>query len=125
VILVSTRRNAWYEYAPVATVGSVVGAYITFRLAHKAGEAYLDSKFSETKAAALLLKVFKKRGTGTLIASTAIPFPFPTSLIFAATGPPNIAEVNFSRLSRRLRNGGEPRATGSQSTSVGRLQVIW
>ena len=30
--------------------------------------------------------VFKKWGTGTLVASTAIPFPFPTSRVFAAAG---------------------------------------
>ena len=32
------------------------------------------------------LGVFKKWGTGTLVVSTAIPFPFPTSLVFAAAG---------------------------------------
>jgi uncharacterized membrane protein YdjX (TVP38/TMEM64 family) len=30
--------------------------------------------------------VFKNWGTGTLVATTAIPFPFPTSLVFAAAG---------------------------------------
>jgi membrane protein YqaA with SNARE-associated domain len=84
-ILVSTRLDPWYEYAAVATIGSTLGAYITFRLARKAGEAYLDSKFGQAKVAAFL-RVFKRWGTGTLIASTAIPFPFPTSLVFAAAG---------------------------------------
>jgi membrane protein DedA with SNARE-associated domain len=32
------------------------------------------------------LGVFRKWGTGTLVASTAIPFPFPTSMVFAAAG---------------------------------------
>jgi membrane protein YqaA with SNARE-associated domain len=84
-ILVTTRRDPWYEYVAVATVGSTIGAYITFRLAHKAGEAYLESKFGKARVSAFLA-VFKKWGTGTLIASTAIPFPFPTSLVFAAAG---------------------------------------
>jgi|SRR5579862_5443658 len=84
-ILVSTRRNPWYEYAVVATIGSTIGAYITFRLARKAGEAYLESKFGQAKVSALLA-IFKNWGTGTLVASTAIPFPFPTSLVFAAAG---------------------------------------
>ena len=84
-ILVSTRRNPWYEYVAVATAGSVLGAYITFRLARKAGAAYLNSKFGQKKVAASL-KIFQKWGTGTLIASTAVPFPFPTSLVFAAAG---------------------------------------
>lgn len=85
VILVSTRLDPWYEYATVATVGSTIGAYLTFRLARKAGQAYLDSKFGKARVAAFL-GVFRKWGTGTLVASTAIPFPFPTSLVFAAAG---------------------------------------
>ena len=84
-ILVSTRPGDWYEYAAVATVGSTIGAYITFRLARKAGEAYLEGKFGKSRVSAALA-IFKKWGTGTLIASTAIPFPFPTSLVFAAAG---------------------------------------
>jgi membrane protein YqaA with SNARE-associated domain len=84
-ILVTTRRDPWYEYAAVATAGSTIGAYITFRLARKAGEAYLESKFGQAKVSAFLA-VFRKWGTGTLVASTAIPFPFPTSMVFAAAG---------------------------------------
>src|SRR5580700_6990293 len=84
-ILVAARHDPWYEYAAFATVGSTIGAYITFRLARKAGQAYLDSKFGQAKVSALLA-VFKNWGTGTLVASTAIPFPFPTSLVFAAAG---------------------------------------
>jgi membrane protein YqaA with SNARE-associated domain len=84
-ILVGTHRDPWHEYAAVAAVGSTIGAYITFRLARKAGDAYLESKFGHAKVAAFL-GVFKKWGTGTLVASTAIPFPFPTSLVFAAAG---------------------------------------
>ena len=84
-ILAGTHRNPWYEYAAVATAGSVIGAYITFRLARRAGAAYLESKFGGGRVSAFL-KLFQKWGTGTLVASTAIPFPFPTSLVFAAAG---------------------------------------
>jgi membrane protein YqaA with SNARE-associated domain len=87
-ILAATHRNPWYEYAAVATAGSVIGAYFTFRLARKAGSAYLNSKFGEGKVSALL-RVFKKWGAGTLIVSTAVPFPFPTSMFFAAAGASN------------------------------------
>jgi len=84
-ILVSTHRLPWYEYAVVATVGSTIGAYLTFRVARKTGQAYLDSKFGQARVAAFL-SLFRKWGTGTLVASTAIPFPFPTSLVFATAG---------------------------------------
>ena len=84
-ILAGSHRNPWYEYAAVATAGSVIGAYITFHIARKAGSAYLNSKFGQGKVSTFL-KLFEKSGTGTLVASTAIPFPFPTSMVFAAAG---------------------------------------
>jgi membrane protein YqaA with SNARE-associated domain len=84
-ILAGSHRNPWYEYAAAATAGSVIGAYITFRVARKAGAAYLNSKFGQGKVSTFL-KVFQKSGTGTLVASTAIPIPFPTSMVFAAAG---------------------------------------
>src|SRR5580692_9094841 len=87
-ILAATHRNPWYEYAAVTTVGSVIGAFLTFRIARKAGSAYLNSKFGHGKVPTLL-KLFEKWGTGTLVASTAIPFPFPTSMFFAAAGASN------------------------------------
>jgi membrane protein YqaA with SNARE-associated domain len=84
-ILAASHRGPWYEYAAVATAGSVIGAYITFRLARKAGEAYLDSKFGQGRVSAFL-KLFQQSGTATLVATTAIPLPFPTSMVFAAAG---------------------------------------
>lgn len=84
-VLSASHRNPWYEYAATATAGSVIGAYLTFRLARKAGSAYLESKFKKGKLAKFL-KLFQKWGTGTLVASTAIPIPTPTSMFFAAAG---------------------------------------
>jgi membrane protein YqaA with SNARE-associated domain len=84
-ILAASHRNPWYEYAAMATAGSVIGAFITFRLARSAGAAYLHRKFGKGRVAALL-KVFQKRGTTALAISTAVPFPFPTSALFAAAG---------------------------------------
>ena len=84
-ILAATHRGPWYEYAAVATAGSLIGAYLTFRIARKAGSAYLDSKFGKKRVSAIK-RVFEKWGTGALAASTAIPIPFPTSMFFAAAG---------------------------------------
>ena len=84
-ILAATHRNPWYEYAAVATAGSVIGAFLTFRLARRAGSAYLQSKFANRKLDSIL-SFFHKWGTGALAVSTAVPFPFPTSVLFAAAG---------------------------------------
>jgi membrane protein YqaA with SNARE-associated domain len=84
-VLAASHRNSWYEYAATATAGSIIGAYLTFRLARKAGTAYLDKKFKKGTVSKFL-NLFKKWGTGTLVASTAIPLPTPTSMFFAAAG---------------------------------------
>jgi membrane protein YqaA with SNARE-associated domain len=84
-ILAASHRNPWYEYAVVATAGSVIGAYLTFRLARKAGSAYLHSKFGHRKLDAIL-NFFHKWGTSALAVSTAVPIPMPTSMLFAAAG---------------------------------------
>ncbi len=93
-ILAASHRNPWYEYAAVATVGSVIGAYLTFRIARKAGSAYLESKFKKGRVAKFL-KLFNKWGSGTLFASVAIPFPTPTSMFFAAAGASNFRTGKF------------------------------
>jgi membrane protein YqaA with SNARE-associated domain len=97
VILVMTRHNPWYEYAAVSALGSTIGALITFHLARKAGEAFLENKFGQRKVTAYL-GLFKKWGSGTLVASSAIPFPFPTSLIFAAAGASKYRQGKFVAL---------------------------
>lgn len=84
-ILAASHRPLWYEYAASATAGSLVGAYLTFRLAQKAGSAYLERKFKKSRISKFL-KLFKRWGTGTLFASAAIPLPSPTSMFFAAAG---------------------------------------
>jgi len=93
-ILAARQTNPWYEFAAVATAGSVIGAYFTFRIARRAGSAYLHSKFGSHKVNGML-QFFQKWGTGSLVASTAIPFPFPTSLLFAAAGASNYSAARF------------------------------
>ena len=93
-ILAASHRPLWYEYAAAATAGSVIGAYITFRLAHKAGSAYLESKFNKSRLSKFL-NLFKRWGTGTLMASAAIPLPSPTSLFFAAAGASDYPKGKF------------------------------
>lgn len=104
-ILAASHRNPWYEYAAVATAGSISGAYITFEIARRAGSAYFSSKF-RGRAVSGVLQLFERWGTGILAASSAIPFPFPTSLLYAAAGVSNydtrryLAIVSVSRAAR-------------------------
>lgn len=84
-VLAARHAEPWLYYALIATAGSVIGAYITFKTARKAGASYLERRFGKRKVSKLLER-FQKWGTGALVVSSAVPFPFPTSFFFAAAG---------------------------------------
>lgn len=85
IFLVATRPHPWYEFAAAAIAGSVLGAYLTFRAARRAGREFLYGKFG-SRSLPKLLSYFDKWGSGAIVASTAIPFPLPTGVFFAAAG---------------------------------------
>jgi len=119
-ILAATHRNPWYEYAAVATAGSVIGAYLTFKIARRAGSAYLHSKFGYRKLD-VILSFFHKWGTGAIAVSTAVPFPWPTSVLFAAAGASN---YGVGRRGRMV-DGPEIENSGPQCCSVsGNLRLV-
>jgi membrane protein YqaA with SNARE-associated domain len=104
-ILAARHREPWYYYAIIAAAGSTLGAYITFRMAHRAGAGYLREKFGERRVAKLL-EIFEHWGTGVLVLSTAVPIPSPTAAFFAASGVLNysprkfLVVVTLSRMAR-------------------------
>jgi membrane protein YqaA with SNARE-associated domain len=93
-ILAARHREPWYYYAAIATTGSVIGAYITFRMARHAGAGYMRDKFGERKVTKLLA-YFERWGAGILALSSAVPIPSPTSALFAAAGVLNYPTRNF------------------------------
>ncbi len=93
-IFAARHHDPWYYYAAVTTTGSVIGAYITYRMAQRAGAGYMRDKFGERRVAKLL-GFFKRWGTGALVLSAAVPFPSPTSAFFAAAGVLNYRRRNF------------------------------
>ncbi len=94
VVLAASHGDLWWMYAAVATAGSVLGAYLTFRISRKAGQAYIDKKFKKGKVSKVL-KVYRRWGTVALFASCAIPFPTPTGIFFAAAGVSKVPLTKF------------------------------
>jgi membrane protein YqaA with SNARE-associated domain len=94
VILAASRRDLWWLYAVAATTGSVLGAYLTFRIARRAGQAYIDKKYKKGKVSKVL-QVYRRWGAVALFASCAIPFPTPTGILFAAAGVSRVPPTRF------------------------------
>jgi len=84
-ILAARHVEPWWFYSIVATGGSVLGAYLTFRAARSGGAEYLQKKFGKKRVDGFLA-LFERWGTSGLVVSAAVPFPFPTSALFAAAG---------------------------------------
>lgn len=84
-ILAARHLEPWWFYSTLATSGSVLGAYLTFRTARAGGADYLQKKFGKKRVDGFL-GIFERWGTSGLVVSAAVPFPFPTSALFAAAG---------------------------------------
>jgi membrane protein YqaA with SNARE-associated domain len=85
ILLAAARREYWWYYAIMATVGAVLGGYITYRLAAKGGKEALEKRIGKNRAE----KVYKKFDQGgflTVLVGAMLPPPFPIVPILLAAG---------------------------------------
>ena len=86
VILLSARHHEWWAYyAFMATVGEVLGGYLTYRLAEKGGQQTLEKKVGKPRAEKIY-KHFEKRGFMTVFTGAILPPPFPFTSVLMAAG---------------------------------------
>jgi len=86
ILLAWHNRGWWVYYALVATVGEVIGGYLTYRFAEKGGEKALEQRFGEARTAQVY-EWFEQRGTGLVVMVGAIlPPPFPFTPVLTAAG---------------------------------------
>lgn len=95
VILLSAHHRAWWPYyAFMAVVGSVIGGYLTYRLAEKGGEEMLEKKVGKAKANKVYRR-FKKHGFGAIVLGAILPPPFPVVPFLIAAGAMQYPKKNF------------------------------
>jgi membrane protein YqaA with SNARE-associated domain len=85
IILAAHQRTWWPYYAVMATIGSVVGAYITYRLARKQGDRALHARLSQRNAK-LVTETFEKWGFGAIALPALLPPPMPMVPFVIAAG---------------------------------------
>ncbi len=86
VILLSAHRPAWWGYyAIMATVGEVLGGFVTYRLAEKGGRAVLERKMGNSRLEKIYRR-FEKRGFMTVFTGSLLPLPFPFTPVLMAAG---------------------------------------
>src|ERR1700734_645329 len=85
IVLAAHQRTWWPYYAVMATIGSVVGAYITYRLARKQGDKALHARLSQRNAK-LVTEPFEKWGFGAIALPALLPPPMPMVPFVIAAG---------------------------------------
>jgi membrane protein YqaA with SNARE-associated domain len=75
----------WWYYALMSTVGSLVGALITYRMGQRMGGGWIEEKIGQ-KRTEQVRNAVKHHGSASIFVSTIAPPPFPTSWFFVAAG---------------------------------------
>ena len=85
ILLAAHRREPWVYYAFMATAGSVLGGYLTYRMARKGGKETLEKRFSKKKAARIYA-ISEKWGFAAVAIPALLPPPFPIVAMLLAAG---------------------------------------
>ncbi len=85
ILLSMAHPQLWWYYAIMATIGSVIGGYFTYRMGEKGGEQTLEKKISKRRAEKVY-KMFEKYGAWTIVIGSVLPPPVPISPFFIAPG---------------------------------------
>src|SRR5579862_1211114 len=84
IVLASRQTDLWLYYALMATIGSLAGGFITYRLAQKGGKEALERKFSKQRVGQIV-KIFERWGFGSIAIPAMLPPPVPmVPFLFAA-----------------------------------------
>ena len=92
--LAARHREPWFYYALMATIGAVVGGYITYALARKGGKEAMERKLSKRRAAKVY-KRFERWGFGAIAIPAILPPPFPFVPFLLAAGAMQYSRVKF------------------------------
>jgi membrane protein YqaA with SNARE-associated domain len=76
IVLAARDAQLWPYYAVMATIGSVLGAFLTYRLARKGGEKTLEKRLSP-KTMKKVTKIFERGGFAAIAISAVLPPPMP------------------------------------------------
>jgi len=85
ILLAMSRRQPWWYYTIMATAGSLIGSYLTYRVGLKGGEHTLEKKFSGRQTRKIYA-MFEKRGFLTVAIGAVAPPPVPATPFFLAPG---------------------------------------
>jgi len=94
IFLSARHRDLWFYYAVMATVGSVIGGYVTYRLARKGGKETLARRFSR-KTMDKSYRIFARWGFAAIAIPALLPPPAPMVPFVLAAGAMHYSVSRF------------------------------
>jgi membrane protein YqaA with SNARE-associated domain len=92
--LAARHREPWPYYAAMATLGAVIGGYITYALARKGGKETMERKLSK-KRATQVSDAFERWGFFAVAVPALMPPPFPFVPFLIAAGAMQYSPKKF------------------------------
>jgi membrane protein YqaA with SNARE-associated domain len=92
--LAARHQEPWPYYALMATLGAVLGGFITYSLARKGGKETMERKLSK-KRAAQFSKAFERWGFAAVAIPALMPPPFPFLPFLLAAGAMQYSRKKF------------------------------
>ena len=94
VVLMVVKNKAWMPYyATMATLGSVAGCYVLYRIAER-GEEFIARRM-RTPRADRVLAAYRKRGVLALMIPAILPPPAPFKLFVLLAGAAGVRPLQF------------------------------
>src|SRR5271167_4229240 len=88
------HREPWLYYAFMATLGAVIGGYITYALARRGGKEAMERKLSK-KRAAQVCNAFERWGFAAVVIPALLPPPVPFLPFLLAAGAMQYSRKKF------------------------------
>jgi membrane protein YqaA with SNARE-associated domain len=85
ILLAGRQQELWLYYAVMATVGSVIGGFVTYRLARKGGKEALERRFTRRKVDKVC-EIFERWGFSAIAIPAFLPPPVPMVPFLLAAG---------------------------------------
>lgn len=79
------HRGLWWYYALAATAGSILGGYLTYRIAHRGGKEAIERRLGKRRAQAFYRR-FEHWGFWAVALPALLPPPFPFVPFLLAAG---------------------------------------
>jgi membrane protein YqaA with SNARE-associated domain len=92
--LAARHREPWPYYAAMATLGAVIGGYITYALARKGGKETMERKLSKRRAKQVS-RAFARWGFFAVAIPALLPPPFPFVPFLLAAGAMQYSPKKF------------------------------